>query len=53
MFKIRRYFTEVQINYTKKCKCNDLELNNVCCYNRLLKRNKLENVQDYINKYIF
>ena len=28
-------------------------MNNVYCHNRLLKPNESENVQDYINKYIY
>ena len=53
MFTIR-HFTKVQLNYNKiKNKiCHDLEVNNVYCYNRLLKPNESENVQDYIHKYI-
>ena len=53
MFKIR-HFTKIQLNYDKiKHKiCDDLELNNVYMYNRLLKPNESENVEDYINKYI-
>ena len=53
MFKIR-HFTKIQLNYDKiKTKiCNDLELNNVYMYNRLLKPNESDNVEDYINKYI-
>ena len=53
MFKIR-HFTKIQLNYDKIKKkiCEDLELNNVYMYNRLLKPNESENVEDYINKYI-
>ena len=53
MFKIR-HFTKIQLNYDKIKKkiCDDLELNNVYMYNRLLKPNESDNVEDYINKYI-
>ena len=52
MFKIK-HFTKIQLNYDKiKSKiCNDLGLNNIYCYNRLLKNNDSDNVQDYLNKY--
>ena len=53
MFKIR-HFTKIQLNYEKiKTKiCNDLGLENIYVYNRLLKPNESDNVEDYINKYI-
>ena len=53
MFKIK-HFTRIQLNYEKiKQKiCNDLGLNNIYCYNRLLKPNDSDNVQDYLNKYV-
>ena len=53
MFKIK-HFTKVQLNYDKIKKqiCDDLGLKNIYCYNRLLKPNDLDNVQDYLNKYI-
>jgi hypothetical protein len=53
MFKIR-HFTKIQLNYDKiKTKiCNDLGLENIYVYNRLLKPNESDNVEDYINKYI-
>ena len=51
MFKIF-HFTKLQLIYDKiKNKiCINLGLNNVYCYNILLKSNESENVQDYINK---
>ena len=53
MFKIK-HFTRIQLNYEKiKQKiCNDLGLNNIYCYNRLLRPNDSDNVQDYLNKYV-
>ena len=53
MFKIR-HFTKIQLNYEKiKTKiCNDLGLENIYVYNRLLRPNESDNVEDYINKYI-
>ena len=53
MFKIR-HFTKIQLNYDKIKKniCDELGLNNIYMYNRLLKPNESENVKDYINKYI-
>jgi len=53
MFKIR-HFTKIQLNYDKiKTKiCNDLGLENIYVYNRLLRPNESDNVEDYINKYI-
>ena len=53
MFKIK-HFTKIQLNYNKiKEKiCNDLGLKNVYMYNRLLRPNDSDNVEDYINKYI-
>ena len=48
MFKIR-HFTKIQLNYEKKI-CDELGLNNIYVYNRLLKPNESENVKDYINK---
>jgi len=53
MMKIR-HFTRVQLDYTKiKSKItSDLGLNNVYMYNRLLKPNESDNVNDYINKYV-
>ena len=53
MFKIR-HFTKIQLNYEKiKNKiCKDLGLENIYVYNRLLRPNESENVEDYINKYI-
>jgi hypothetical protein len=53
MFKIR-HFTKIQLSYDKiKTKiCNDLGLENIYVYNRLLKPNESDNVEDYINKYI-
>ncbi len=53
MFKIK-HFTRIQLNYDKiKTKiCDDLGLKNIYCYNRLLKPNDSDNVQDYINKYV-
>ena len=53
MFKIK-HFTKVQLNYDKikKTICDDLGLKNIYCYNRLLKPNDSDNVQDYLNKYI-
>ena len=53
MFKIR-HFTKIQLNYDKIKKkiCDDLELNNVYIYDRLLKPNESDNVDDYINNYI-
>ena len=53
MFKIR-HFTKFQLKYDKIKKkiCDDLELNNVYMYNRLLRPNESDNVEDYINKYI-
>ena len=53
MFKIH-HFTKVQLIYDeiKKKFCTELSLNNVYCYNRLLKPNESKNLQDYINKYI-
>jgi predicted AAA+ superfamily ATPase len=52
MFKIK-HFTKIQLNYNKiKEKiCNDLGLKNVYMYNRLLRPNDSDNVQDYLNKY--
>ena len=52
MFKIK-HFTKIQLNYEKIKKkiCDDLGLNNIYCYNRLLKPNDSDNVQDYLNKY--
>ena len=52
MFKIK-HFTKVQLNYDKIKKkiCDDLGLNNIYCYNRLLRPNDSDNVQDYLNKY--
>ena len=53
MFKFK-HFTKIQLNYEKiKHKiCNDLGLKNIYCYNRLLKPNDSDNVQDYLNKYV-
>ena len=53
MFKIKHH-TKIQLNYDKIKKkiCDDLGLNNVYMYNRLLKPNDSDNVQDYINKYV-
>ena len=53
MFKIK-HFTKIQLNYNKiKEKiCNDLGLKNVYMYNRLLRPNDSDNVEDYLNKYI-
>jgi hypothetical protein len=53
MFKIK-HFTKIQLNYDKiKQKViNDLGLHNVYMYNRLLKPNDSDNVQDYLNKYV-
>ena len=53
MFKIK-HFTKIQLNYDKIKKkiCDDLGLNNIYCYNRLLKPNDSDNVQDYLNKYV-
>ena len=53
MFKIK-HFTRIQLNYDKIKKkiCDDLGLNNVYMYNRLLKPNDSDNVQDYLNKYV-
>jgi hypothetical protein len=53
MFKIR-HFTKIQLNYEKiKNKiCKDLGLENIYVYNRLLRPNESDNVEDYINKYI-
>jgi len=52
MFKIK-HFTKIQLNYDKIKKkiCDDLGLNNVYMYNRLLRPNESDNVEDYINKY--
>ena len=52
MFKIK-HFTKIQLDYTKiKQKIStDLGLNNIYMYNRLLKYNESENVQDYLLKY--
>jgi len=52
MFKIK-HFTKVQLNYPsiKKKICDDLGLKNIYCYNRLLRPNDSDNVQDYLNKY--
>ena len=52
MFKIK-HFTKVQLNYDKiKTKiCSSLGLKNIYCYNRLLKPNDSDNVEDYLNKY--
>ena len=36
----------------KKQICDDLGLQNIYVYNRLLKPNDSDNVQDYLNKYI-
>ena len=53
MFKIKHH-TKIQLNYDKIKKkiCDDLGLNNIYCYNRLLKPNDSDNVADYINKYV-
>ena len=53
MFKIK-HFSKVQLNYEKIKKkiCDDLGLNNIYCYNRLLRPNDSDNVQDYLNKYV-
>ena len=53
MFKFK-HFTKIQLNYEKIKKkiCDDLGLKNIYCYNRLLKPNDSDNVQDYLNKYI-
>ena len=53
MFKIKHH-TKIQLDYIKIKKkiCDDLGLNNVYMYNRLLKPNDSDNVQDYINKYV-
>ena len=53
MFKIK-HFTKIQLNYDKIKKkiCDDLGLNNIYCYNRLLRPNDSDNVQDYLNKYV-
>ena len=53
MFKIR-HFTKIQLNYEKiKNKiCKDLGLENIYVYNRFLRPNESDNVEDYINKYI-
>ena len=51
LFKIK-HFTKIQLNYDKiKKKCDDLGLKNIYCYNRLLKPNDSDNVEDYLNKY--
>ena len=52
LFKIK-HFTKIQLNYDKIKKkiCDDLGLNNIYCYNRLLKPNDSDNVEDYLNKY--
>jgi hypothetical protein len=52
MFKIK-HFTKIQLNYDKiKTKiCSSLGLKNIYCYNRLLKPNDSDNVEDYLNKY--
>ena len=52
MFKIR-HFTKIQLNYDKiKTKIrSSLGLKNIYCYNRLLKPNDSDNVEDYLNKY--
>ena len=53
MFKIK-HFTKIQLNYDKIKKqiCDDLGLKNIYCFNRLLKPNQSDNVEDYLNKYI-
>ena len=53
MFKIK-HFTKIQLNYDKIKKkiCSDLGLKNIYCFNRLLKPNQSDNVEDYLNKYI-
>jgi len=53
MFKLK-HFTKIQLNYDKIKKkiCDDLGLKNVYMYNRLLRPNDSDNVEDYINKYI-
>ena len=53
MFKFK-HFTKIQLNYEKIKKkiCDDLGLTNIYCYNRLLKANHSDNVQDYLNKYV-
>ena len=53
MFKIKHH-TKIQLDYIKIKKkiCDDLGLENVYMYNRLLKPNDSDNVQDYINKYV-
>ena len=53
MIKIKHH-TRIQLNYDKIKKkiCDDLGLNNIYCYNRLLKPNDSDNVQDYLNKIV-
>ena len=53
LFKFK-HFTKIQLNYSKikdKIK-NDLGLDNVYMYNKLIRNSGNENVLDYINKYV-
>ena len=52
MFKIR-HFTKIQLDYSKINSkiASDLGLNNIYMFNRLLKYNESDNVNDYLMKY--
>ena len=53
LFKFK-HFTKIQLNYSKikdKIK-DDLGLENVYMYNKLIRNSGNENVLDYINKYV-
>jgi hypothetical protein len=53
LFKFK-HFTKIQLNYGKikdKIK-DDLGLENVYMYNKLIRNSGNENVLDYINKYV-
>ena len=53
LFKFKHY-TKIQLNYNKikETITNDLGLNNIYMYNKLIRNSGNDNVLDYINKYI-
>ena len=53
LFKFKHY-TKIQLNYNKikETITNELGLNNIYMYNKLIRNSGNDNVLDYINKYI-
>ena len=53
LFKFKHY-TKLQLNYNKikETITNELGLNNIYMYNKLIRNSGNDNVLDYINKYI-